>query len=432
MPTDGPTLNTEENDIAGNRIDGPVGNTAAKPGPAVGQPGGVGNITLANGDESHAPTRPGSEPGALNNPIAEIPGEAGNHEGQTAPTGQQPEVYGGNFSNSTQGADHNRARYDNQASDPNRGEFGTQSDQGATHGGYGNQNREQITEHMGDGDFKYYPEGVVRPDSGDHNAYRAYDGRDERPDVRPSADERAVWDSAAPAAAQAAAPPTDGRGNQADNRNQPDRADAAAAHQNDNGSPQAQGAGFAQDYGHTSGAHLTGGSSQPQAAPAAAGRNQAEDGRSSRGGYDNQGSAGGDYRGSDAANGTGAVGGPAPTGADAPHAPQGVGYGHGYQRSEQPKEPDNATGSERSGATAGTPLATHGNDAAQGYGSRGGSYDDRNSGAHPEGLDQHTTQDQAGQEGPEHRAEHRPTDGDDESYGPMPRRNAGRDGQGDE
>ncbi len=418
MSTPEETLNSESNDIAGNRVAGPLGNTATQAnGPVVGQPGGVGNPHPA-ADSAAAP--PASESPASGHQAIEsaaLPSD---------PTHDQPATYGGNFGNSTQPAAHDRARYDNQASDANRGEFGTQGTQGTTHGGYGNQHRDHITEHQGPADKKYYGEGNVRPGSGDHNAYLAYDGRDERPDVLPSPADRAVADTP-PAGAVAPAPPApalDGRQNPLDNRNRPDRADEVAAFQNDNGAAQAQGSAYAADYGHTSGVGLprTAAPAGPQAPPVVPGRNQAEDDHSMRGGYEPQTAP-------EPAHAP-AGGAPAPSGPAAPHAPQGEGYGYGHERNEQPKKPDMQTGATRQGTTPGTDLARHGGDTGTGYGSKGGSYDDQNPGAHPEGLDQHTTQAQNAANGPGTRAEHRPVDGNDESYGPAPRRNEGRDGEG--
>ena len=406
MSTPEETLNSEPNDLAGNRVAGPVGNTAARPsGPVVGQPGGVGNhLSAANAHAGDGPADAvpaGQEAESTAAPATTAAGQ------------EQLGNYGGNFSNSTQEVDHDRARYDNLTSDANRGEFGVQSAQGTTHGGYGNQNREHITEHQGPAEHKYYGEGNVRPGSGDHNAYRSYDGRDQRPDVRPSPAERTVADTppagATPAATRQQTP--------ADNRNLPDRTDPVAAFQNDNGAAKAQGGGYAADYGHTSGVGLPRpASAEPQAAPAVAGRNQAEDDHSMRGGYDPQTKPAG-------AVGPGG-GAPAPSG---PGAPQGEGYGYGYQQSEQPRQPDRQTGSSRQGTTPGTELAQQGGDTSAGYGSEGGSYDDQNPGAHPDGLDQYTRQDQAAQNGPGTRAEHRPEGGDEAGYGPAPRRNEGRD-----
>jgi len=99
----------------------------------------------------------------------------------------QPNVYGGNFGNDVQGSFQDPNRASNQRSDPNRGEFGQQEyNQGATHGGYGNQYRE-VDYPAPDGGTpqtaheKYYGEGSGHPGH-QHNAYRDYDGHDLVPD----------------------------------------------------------------------------------------------------------------------------------------------------------------------------------------------------------------------------------------------------------
>ena len=391
MPTEEEKdLNTEANYIAGNPLGGPAENTAARPGPAVGQPSATGHV---------------DGPAAHPNPadLAEIR------------KAQPSEIPDPNFNKSTRDVYNDQAHADNQASNADRGEFGVQGALGTTHGGFGNQFREGVTEHGGI-DRKYYGEGVVRADGGDVNAYQAYDGHDERPDVQASPVEQAAVIDTPPARPVFAHQPTDGRGNDFDNRNLPDRTDAAAAHQNDNGSVEVQGAGYAADYGHTSGVGLPRTAGQPLETPPAPGRNQSEDQRSSRGGYDNQGSAGGEHRDS---TGTAQqpAGGVAPSGPDAPHAPQGEGYGYGHQRSEQPKPSDPHTGAERQGNTVGTKLATDGGDTSQGYGSKGGSYNDKNPGARPDADRQSQPTTDASATPP----------ASDTDYGSAPRRNAGRD-----
>lgn len=387
MPTEeAENLNTESNSIAGNPLGGPAENTAARPVPAVGQPSATG---------------PGGPAGH--------PDPADLAEAQQATPAELPDP---NFDNSTLRVHNDQGHADNQASSADRGEFGVQGALGTTHGGFGNQFREGVTEHGGT-DRKYYGEGVVRADSSDVNAYKAYDGHDGRPDVQASPIEEAAVIDTPPAAPVFARQPTDGRGNEVDNRNQPDSTGAAAAFLNDNGSAGVQGAGYAPDYGHTSGVGLPRTTGQPLATAPAPGRNQSEDQRSSRGGYDNQGSAGGEHRDSaPPAYGTA----PAPSGPDAPHAAQGEGYGYGHQRSEQPKPADIHTGADRQGSTPGTPLATHGGDASQGYGSQGGSYDDKNPGTRPDADRQSQPADASASQ-----------PSSDTDHGSAPRRNAGRD-----
>jgi hypothetical protein len=338
----------------------------------------------------------------------------------------QPNVYGGNFGNDVQGSFQDPNRDSNQRSDASRGEFGQQEyNQGATHGGYGNQYREvdypapnggvPETAHQ-----KYYGEGSGHPGH-QHNAYRDYDGHDLVPDQQGNA----VRDTPTPPNNQlGGSPPTDGRGNTQDNRNLPDRDDAAAAFQNDNGAVKTS-AGYADDYGHTSGVGLPTGTADNKATSGPDGRNQQEDQRSSRGGYDNQGSQGGRSRDQQPDGGP-AANEKAPAPIDAPNAPQTEGYGHGHERSEAavPGNPD--TGDERSGFGRGG--SQEGN-TSQGFGSQGGSYDDQNPGARTPEYDNTTQEDKARNYGQEQRDDYRPAndkpvDGD---YGPEPRRNAGRD-----
>jgi hypothetical protein len=341
---------------------------------------------------------------------------------------KQPNVYGGNFGNDVQGSFQDHDRASNQQADPNRGEFGTQGHLGGTHGGFGNQYREVDTaaEHPAAEatEEKYYGQGASEPGL-QHNAYRAYDGRDQRPEQQG----HAVQDTPAPATRSignnVADRQTDGRGNAQDNRNLPSKSGAVAAFQNDNGSPTV-GAAYADDYGHTSGVGLPADATDNHAGNGTAGRNQQEDERSSRGGYDNQGSEGGRSR-DQQPGGHAPAGQDAPAPVDAPDAPQTPGYGYGHERSEaaQPGNPD--TGDSRNGFGAGG--SKEGN-ASQGYGSKGGSYDDQNPGARGPEYDNLTQQDKAQNYGQENRADFRPEGGDkpkEGDYGAAPRRNAGRD-----
>ncbi|MEJ7658731.1 MAG: hypothetical protein WKG07_03460 [Hymenobacter sp.] len=231
-----------------------------------------------------------------------------------APTDpNQPNTYGGNFGNDVQDVLNDPARASNQRADANRGELGVQGTLGGTHGGFGNQYREfdtaaerpaaEATEE------KYYGQGAQKPGLQD-NAYRAYDGRDERP----SQQGHAVRDTPPPPTMNfgdnIADRQTDGRGNTQDNRNLPGKTGPAAAFQNDNGAPTV-GDAYAPDYGHTSGVGLPPGTPDNHVSGGPGGRNQSEDQHSSRGGYDNQGSQGG--RSHDQQ-----PGGPAPAGQGAP------------------------------------------------------------------------------------------------------------------
>lgn len=108
------TLNTEENDIAGNPVAGPANNTAARPGLTVGQPGG---------DPQNGLPLPGTV-----NPLPE-----GND--YVSPVGAKDDL-----------TDERRelseiARLDNLAADAARGDFGKKGHLGGTHKGFGDQAR---------------------------------------------------------------------------------------------------------------------------------------------------------------------------------------------------------------------------------------------------------------------------------------------------
>ena len=346
----------------------------------------------------------------------------------TAAGTRQPNVYGGNFGNDVQGSFQDPDRASNQQADPNRGEFGEQGSLGATHGGFGNQYRETnpAAEHPAAEatEEKYYGEGAARPGA-QHNAYRAYDGRDQRPEEQG----HAVRDTPAPTIRSfdnnVAAGQTDGRGNTQDNRNLPSKSGEAAAFQNDNGAPTV-GRAYASDYGHTSGVGLPAGAVENHLPMGPNGHGEVEDQRSSRGGYDNQGSQGGrSHDQQPGGNAPASQDAPAPV--DAPSAPQTPGYGYGHERSEaaQPGNPD--TGDSRNGFGAGG--SKEGN-TSQGYGSKGGSYDDQNPGVRGPEYDNFTQQDKAQNYGQENRQDFRPEGGDkpaEGDYGAAPRRNAGRD-----
>ncbi|MFD1871864.1 hypothetical protein [Hymenobacter bucti] len=343
----------------------------------------------------------------------------------------QPNVYGGNFGNSVQPSYNDDNRASNQRADANRGELGQQEyNQGATHGGYGNQYRETnpAAEHPAAEatEEKYYGEGAAQPGP-QHNAYRAYDGRDLVPDQQG----HAVRDTPAPqtrAADQPTATPTDGRGNTQDTRNLPDKTGPDAAFQNDNGAPTV-GPAYADDYGHTSGVSLPAGTSDRHLPLGPNGHGDVEDQRSSRGGYDNQGSQGGRSHEQQPGGAPAAGDGAAPAPVNSPDAPQTEGYGYGHERSEQEKAGNPDTGDSRSGFGPGG--SKEGN-TSQGHGSEGGSYDDENPGARGPGYDNFTQQDKAQNYGQGQREGFRPEGGDKpaDADDTAPRRNAGRDEPG--
>ena len=422
MQTEDTTLNTEPNDIAGNRVDGPVGNTAARPGaPSTGT--GI----------------PGGAPASYAAPAAEArpkPGAAGANEQADASAALQPNgpmsegAYGGNFSNSTQGSYRDQDRRENQDSAPSRGEFGVQDLGGTTHGGFGNQNRLADYEPSNSAEDAYYGgPGSAGPQD---NAYRAYDGRDERPDARTQYGFEAgapIANTSGQAADAAPSGPGQPSGPRTDNTNQPGRADALSAHQNDNGSPIGPDRGFAADYGQTS---LQGAAASADSADSVEGsprRNQDEDGQSSRGGYDNQGKAGGPagHQQEPAPGSEGA------SQAAEPHDQRSASSLGDRGRDEPQRAPDDQTGSDRSGY-----VSANSGDVAQGIGSRGGSYNDAYDDSKPgskvgspakgdqrrEDLDRNY--------GLDAREENRASDAENAADHGAPRRNTGREGEGDE
>jgi hypothetical protein len=341
----------------------------------------------------------------------------------------QPNVYGGNFGNDVQSSYHDDNRASNQRADANRGELGQQEyNQGATHGGYGNQYRETnpAVEHPSAEatEEKYYGEGAAQPGP-QHNAYRAYDGRDLVPDQQG----HAVRDTPTPqvtAGGQPTTRPTDGRGNTQDNRNLPDKTGPDAAFQNDNGAPTV-GPAYSEDYGHTSGVGLPAGTPDHHLPLDPNGHGDVEDERSSRGGYDNQGSQGGRSHDQQPGGAPAAGNSSAPAPVNSPDAPQTEGYGYGHERSEQEQAGNPDTGDSRSGFG---PGGSKEGDTSQGHGSEGGSYDDENPGARGPEYDNFTQQDKAKNYGQDQRDDYRPEGNDkpeDADYGAAPRRNAGRD-----
>lgn len=413
-------LNTESNDIAGNRIDGPIGNTATKPlsDGTVGAPRTSDAPPATSEQLADAEISVGR--GGIDSAGQQENKEVNPDDLKLSADGRQPEVYGGNFGNSTQDVYNDPTRLDNQLSDASRGEFGAQGHK-PTHGGFGNQNREADYEPNNSAEDKYY--GGPGEAGHQHNSYR------ESPaDQYPTA--TAETSATTPPPTAEVTPATDGRGNQQDTRNLTSRADAGANQQNDNSAGPGQGPGYAADYGHTS---LSANAPELVASSESAGtsgqRNQDEDQRSSRGGYDNQGSAAGTP--TTAASGS-APAPPATGGTPAKDVP-GEGYADKGRQGET-QEPDYKTGSERSGVTEGDAKPAPGT----GFGSKGGSYDDEyaasqpgsNSGSPAKG--DATKQERAGNYGPAAREEFRAEGADETPDHGAPRRNAGRDGEGDE
>ena len=432
-------LNTESNDIAGNRIDGPVGNTAAKPGrpgAGVGLPGGppapdagaagaapdVSSPTAPASSESLAASETSVGEGAVEGDTK--PQE--NKEASPAALTPKTEAYGGNFGNSTQGSYRDQDRRENQDSDPNRGEFGVQDQGGTTHGGFGNQNRLADYEPRDSAEDRYYG-GPGRPGPQD-NAYRAYDGRDERPDSQTEYGFERGTQPATTAGQAADASQSRGEdfaGPNADNRNQPDRADPNSAHQDDNGSGKGPDSSFASDYGHTSlrgAANTAAQSSRPDTSGR---RNQTEDYLPAQGGFDKQGRRDEQHPNNVPNN--------APAAADQRGEQPASSKGYGDRGREEPRrDPDFNTGDDRNGY-----VKANGGDAAQGIGSRGGSYNDAYDDSRPgskagspaKGDQRH--EDAASSYGSEAREENRAGDDNKVDHG-APKRNAGREGEADE
>ena len=421
-------LNTEPNDIAGNRLGGPVGNTATQhtaPGAGVGQPGGAPHQAGSTGpavapvsSESLAASETSPGQGAVDADGATQENKEADPADVEPASSTPGDTYGGNFSNSTQSSYHDQRRRDNQDSDPNRGEFGAESQAGTTHGGFGNQNRVADYEPRNSAEDQYYG-GPGAPGVQD-NAYRAYDGHDARPDART---EYGFERGAAPAfgGGEPAAGPSAQRGElgspAGDNRNQPDRADSASAHQVDNGSRKGPDSGYAADYGHTS---LPGaGPARSSGEPVTEHRNQTEDYLPTPSDTDGQGRPTAPAAAADART-------TQPAGSE--------GYGD-RGRNLANEAPDYQTGGERNGYTQ--PQANNG-DATQGVGSRGGSYNDAyddsqpgsNAGS-PAAGDQRR-EDRDGNYGGTAREENRASGEDNQADHGAPRRNEGRDNYKDE
>jgi len=446
MENEDVNLNTESNDIAGNRIDGPVGNTAAKPGlpgRGVGIPGGApiqASTAPAANPSNEDPVAPTSSESLVDSEMSAGQGavdaegeEQENKEANPAdltPTqsGEPTDRYGGNFSNSTQGSYRDQNRRDNQDSAPSRGEFGAQDLGGTTHGGFGNQNRLADYEPQGTAEDHYYG-GAGRSGRQD-NAYRTYDGRDERPDQRTEygfVPGSAVAATSGQAADSGQVRGTAYNGPNADNRNQPDRTDPNSAYQNDNGSAAVADSGYARDYGQTSLRGETAdrtatalGANEPAGADR---RNQTEGYLPAQAGFDREGRREAQHPYSTNA----------PEVADQRAQRPLDSQGYGDRGREEPREtPDFRTGDDRNGY-----VRANGGDANQGVGSRGGSYNDAyddsraGSKAGSPAQGEQRTEDLDQNYGLAAREENRSGDANAADHG-APRRNAGRDGEADE
>jgi hypothetical protein len=394
-------LNTEPNDIAGNRIDGPVGNTAAQhtlAKPGVGIPGGAPGAGSAPDISSPASPASSESLAAAETSVGDGAVDEGtppqeNKEADPAhlvPAG----AYGGNFSNSTQNSYRDEDRRENQDSDPNRGEFGAQDLGGTTHGGFGNQNRQADYEPRDSAEDRYYG-GPGAPGPQD-NAYRAYDGRDERPDSRTEY-------GFEPGTTVNLNPNT------------------GSISPNDNGSPQGPDTGYARDYGTTSLRAMQAAgptaAKQTNPAPGAERRNQTEDYMP----------APGDPSSANTSN--------AAINPEASGQRPADSQGYGDRGREVPRQtPDFQTGDDRNGYVQ--PQANRG-DAAEGLGSRGGSYNDAYDDSEPGSTagspakGDERSEDRSQNYGAAARQENRAGEDNADDHG-APRRNAGRDGEADE
>ncbi|WP_035557566.1 hypothetical protein [Hymenobacter sp. IS2118] len=437
MNNDETNLNTESNDIAGNRVDGPIGNTATqhtRPGAGTGIPGGAPAPAAAGRPAVSTPGAPASSESLADSETSVADGavDAENDEQENKeanPDDLRPtQRYGGNFGNSTQGSYNDRERLENQNSDPSRGEFGAQDLGGTTQGGYGNQNRlSGPDEPRNAGEEKYYGGSAGRPGPQD-NSYRAYDGGNYQTD----APANYGFEAGAPVAATSGRAAdagqmqgTDFDGPSGDNRNQPDRADPNSAFQVDNGSAATNDRGYADDYGNTSLRRpdaSTGGATAPVSKgnqeTVSESRNQTEDYRPNQSGFDKQGHREEQHPGYST---------------NTPEFADQRGQQPASSRGDRGREPDFRTGDDRNGYVEG-----NGGDTSLGMGSEGGSYNDAyddsqpgsNAGSPAQG-DQRL-EDRAQNYGQTARQQNRSTDDENEADHGAPRRNAGRDGEGND
>ncbi|QIL75815.1 hypothetical protein [Hymenobacter sp. HDW8] len=287
--------------------------------------------------------------------------------------------YGGNFGNSTQPVFQDEDRLENQLSGPGRGEFGPQN-VGSTQGGYGDQFR---------------ADEVYGGKLGTQQATRGgYEGG--KPE-----------NNTAPTAAQYSSAPLPDHPEGSTFGNEPGTPRSGTTvdshYENDNDSPRS-GAGFSEDYGRTS----LGGSSSNTSSTAGVNlppnqRNQTEDYRPSQEGHDSDGLA---FRPVATEPRTTELGGrdePGPAG--------------------EPEAPTTSTGSaSRTGYVESDGERSQSGDAAEGIGSRGGSYNDSNANKNTGGASAEESRRAENNQAPV------PPRADDNSdYGTTPRRNAGRD-----
>lgn len=288
--------------------------------------------------------------------------------------------FGGNFGNSTQPIFHDDDRRENQLSGAFRGEFGAQ-DVGTTQGGYGGQYRAdevyggklgpQLTTSGG------YVGGRPENNTGPIGEQYSSAQRPEHPEGSTFGTEPGT--------------PQDGT-------------TVDPHYENDNDSPRV-GEGFSEDYGRTSlgggAASSTAGANLP---PDQRNQTSDEDYRPSQDGHDDDGLS---FQ-------------PAPTGQQR-NTELGGRDEPGPTGEPEPSAADGGSAS-RSGYVESDGERSHGGDVSEGLGSEGGSYNDANANKNTGGAS-----DEESSRAEDNQAPVPPHEGEDNDYGSMPRRNAGRD-----
>ncbi|SMB96809.1 hypothetical protein SAMN00120144_3010 [Hymenobacter roseosalivarius DSM 11622] len=363
MENEQPEQNTKLDPEAGN----PLANSSTQPE----TPGMTGHSSTGASLPKTAPAAAASPENIDDRPALATP----YIDLASNPTIEVP--YGGNFGNSTQPVFHDDDRRENQLSGPGRGEFGAQ-DAGSTQGGYGDQYR--ADEVYG---------GKLGTQQTTRGGYAG--GKPEN--------------NTAPTDAQYSSAPLPDHAEGSTFGTEPGTPRSATTvdshYQNDNDSPRS-GTGFSEDYGRTS----LGGGAGSASSTAGANlppnqRNQTEDYRPSQDGHDSDGLA---FRPVATEPRTTELGGrdePGPAG-----------------------EPDTAdTGSaSRTGYVESDGERSQSGDAAEGIGSRGGSYNDVNANKNTGGASAEESS-----RAEDNQAPVPPRTADNSDYGTMPRRNAGRD-----
>jgi hypothetical protein len=345
---------------------------------------GQGSVTGEPGQQENKEATPGQvQPGA---------GESQEQQERKTHTDSEPgNRYGGNFGNSVQDIYQDHDRDENQLSGASRGEFGTHGP-GNTQGGYGNQFRD--TDAYGNYDLSDGPQA---------NSYRSYNGRDDEYRQSPPAQIRY------------------GQDNRPYEQLQPSPAveNDGSTYLNDNGSGYSRSRGYSNDYGTSSLADSNVATDMGRSSTSMQQRNQDEDQNSSRGGYDNQ-----DY--TQSGNGQRKSRDEQEQSFGQANVPDPNSRGTYQQPSPRDEAADEAG---RSGS--GNGQGDYSGNIPDGFGSKGGSYDDEyapsdpNSTQGPPVRGDYDNADKAQNYGADKREEFRSQDNDD--YGSAPRRDHGRD-----